>query len=169
MTKEEREKAIDLLDNLLGMIEDNQGNDYDFALKKGIEALKQESKEGGDIHLPLYNVGGWIESGTDGNAYKLYMSNGIEFEKQPYEDAVSRQAVLDLVNSDWKYEELEVPINCLPSVTPIRKEGYWIEVDANMYTCSNCSHCFTIVPEDNRIQQFNYCPNCKTKMQGVKE
>lgn len=42
MTKEEREKAIDLLDNLVGMIEDNQDNDYDFALKKGIEALEQE-------------------------------------------------------------------------------------------------------------------------------
>ena len=42
MTKEEREKAIYLLDNLVGMIEDNQDNDYDFALKKGIEALKQE-------------------------------------------------------------------------------------------------------------------------------
>lgn len=42
MTGEEREKAIDLLDNLVGMIEDNQDNDYDFALKKGIEALKQE-------------------------------------------------------------------------------------------------------------------------------
>jgi hypothetical protein len=43
MTREEREKAIDLLDNLIGMMEDNQGNDYDFALKKGIEALKQEN------------------------------------------------------------------------------------------------------------------------------
>ena len=35
------EKAIDLLDNLLGMIEDNQGNDYDTALKMGIQALKE--------------------------------------------------------------------------------------------------------------------------------
>lgn len=42
MTREEREKAIDVLDNMRGMIEDNQGNDYDFALKKGIEALKHE-------------------------------------------------------------------------------------------------------------------------------
>lgn len=45
MDKEEREKTIDLLDNLRGMIEDSQGNDYDFALKKGIEALKRESCE----------------------------------------------------------------------------------------------------------------------------
>ena len=35
------EKAIDLLDNLLGMIEDNQDNDYDEALKMGIQALKE--------------------------------------------------------------------------------------------------------------------------------
>lgn len=42
MTKEEREKAIDLLDNLLGMVEDNQDNDYDKALKMGIESLRKE-------------------------------------------------------------------------------------------------------------------------------
>lgn len=42
MTKEEREKAIDLLDNLIGMIEDNQKNDYDKALRMGIESLRKE-------------------------------------------------------------------------------------------------------------------------------
>ena len=33
------EEAIDLLDNLLGMIDDSQGNDYDAAFKLGIKAL----------------------------------------------------------------------------------------------------------------------------------
>lgn len=42
MTREEREKTIDLLDNLIGMIEDNQSNDYDLALKTAIKSLKQE-------------------------------------------------------------------------------------------------------------------------------
>ena len=37
-----REKAADLLDNLVGMIEDNQSNDYDEALKLAIKALEQE-------------------------------------------------------------------------------------------------------------------------------
>ena len=37
-----REKAIDLLDNLIGMVEDNQESDYDTALKMGIQALSQE-------------------------------------------------------------------------------------------------------------------------------
>lgn len=35
-----KEKAIDLLDNLIGMINDSQGNNYDDALKMGIEALR---------------------------------------------------------------------------------------------------------------------------------
>ena len=34
------EEAIELLDNLIGMIEDNQNNDYDEALKMGIKALE---------------------------------------------------------------------------------------------------------------------------------
>lgn len=34
-----RKEAADLLDNLIGMVEDNHGEDYDTALKMGIEAL----------------------------------------------------------------------------------------------------------------------------------
>ena len=34
-----REEAIDLLDNLIGMIEDNHGSDYDTALKMAIKSL----------------------------------------------------------------------------------------------------------------------------------
>ena len=37
MTKQE---AIDLLDNLIGMIEDNHGSDYDSAIRMAIDALK---------------------------------------------------------------------------------------------------------------------------------
>lgn len=37
-----REKAIDLLDNLIGMIGDSCISDYDTALQMGIEALEQE-------------------------------------------------------------------------------------------------------------------------------
>lgn len=36
------EEAKDLLDNLIGMVEDNQNNDYDEALKLGIEALEKQ-------------------------------------------------------------------------------------------------------------------------------
>lgn len=38
----DRQTAADLLDNLIGMVEDTQENDYDAALKMGIEALKAD-------------------------------------------------------------------------------------------------------------------------------
>ncbi len=37
-----REEAIDLLDNLIGMVEDNHNSDYDTALQMAIKALLQE-------------------------------------------------------------------------------------------------------------------------------
>ena len=45
-------EAINLLDNLIGMVEDNQNSDYDQALKMAIDALKQlERKRGQWIDL----------------------------------------------------------------------------------------------------------------------
>ena len=41
MTKED---AKDLLDNLIGMIEDNHNSDYDTAFQMAIKALEQEPK-----------------------------------------------------------------------------------------------------------------------------
>lgn len=36
----DKQTAIDLLDNLLGMVEDNHESDYDTAIKMGIDAIK---------------------------------------------------------------------------------------------------------------------------------
>lgn len=41
----DREKAADLLDNLIGMVEDNHEADYDTALRMGIEALTAQPTE----------------------------------------------------------------------------------------------------------------------------
>ena len=41
-----REEAIDLLDNLIGFVEDSRNSDYDTAFKMGIKALEQEPKTG---------------------------------------------------------------------------------------------------------------------------
>jgi len=45
-------------------------------------------------------------------------------EKDPCEDVISRQAVIDLINADWKYENLEQPVSTLPSVNPQPKTGH---------------------------------------------
>lgn len=36
----DKQTAVDLLDNLLGMVEDNHKSDYDTAIKMGIDAIK---------------------------------------------------------------------------------------------------------------------------------
>ena len=45
-----REETIDLLDNLIGMIEDNHNSDYDTAFKMAIKALEQ-----GDVLQEIWN------------------------------------------------------------------------------------------------------------------
>ena len=66
----DKEQAIDLLDNLIGMIEDNQGNDYDTAFRMAIEALKaQLSHEGTTSDQPVATdiyVGDKISKFIDG-------------------------------------------------------------------------------------------------------
>lgn len=39
---ESYKKVIDLIDNLKGMIDDSQGNDYDYAFRTAIEALEKQ-------------------------------------------------------------------------------------------------------------------------------
>ena len=43
------EKAIDLLDNLLGMVSDSRGGDYDEAIKMAIKALSHKRETHKDI------------------------------------------------------------------------------------------------------------------------
>lgn len=99
-------------------------------------------------------------------------------EQELCEDCISRQAVLDLVNSDWEYEELGVPINCLPPVTPTRKKGKWIIDDEELGRiwhchCSNCKK----DPQDYiggtenwwLVRLPDYCPNCGIKMESEEE
>lgn len=50
------EKAIDLLDNLLGMVSDSQGGDYDEAIKMGKKALNQEQKRGEWLEVSVAEV-----------------------------------------------------------------------------------------------------------------
>lgn len=38
----DKRTAVNLLENLIGMVDDSQENDYDTALKMGIEALKAD-------------------------------------------------------------------------------------------------------------------------------
>lgn len=45
----DKQTAINLLDNLIGMVDDSQESDYDTALKMGIEALKAHTQQSTDV------------------------------------------------------------------------------------------------------------------------
>lgn len=87
-------------------------------------------------------------------------------EQQPCEDAVSRQAVHDLIAellSDYlhdedreKIEKLDVKIEDLEPVTPVEKVGRWIDADGDNAICGCC----------NRLNHLygDYCKHCGAKM-----
>lgn len=53
------EQAIDLLDNLIGFVEDSQNNDYDTALKMAIEALscsEPKTAESGSVDSEMPEI-----------------------------------------------------------------------------------------------------------------
>ena len=80
------------------------------------------------------------------------------------DDAISRQAVLDLVNADWKYEGLEESINSLPPVTPQPKMGQWLSCVEEYgkpvkWVCSSCRHTKSITKN-----KTEYCPVCGARM-----
>lgn len=84
-------------------------------------------------------------------------------QQQSCDDCVSRQAVLDLVNADWKYEGLEEPINSLPPVTPQLKTGHWIFVDKakEHARCSKCGY-GDVDLVDGRVH--DYCEKCGARI-----
>ena len=93
-------------------------------------------------------------------------------EQQPYEDAVSRGAVLDLVaDYDLSMGQVVKGIHALPPVTPQPKIGHWewVQYDSNPNIGNwHCSECKTIIPHileetDNR-PIYKWCPMCGTKM-----
>ena len=95
-------------------------------------------------------------------------------EQEPCEDAVSRQAVLDMATvietDDYSGNEIMKvvdtdDIKALPSVAPARKKGRWIphrakyDKTASVYECSICH-------KNNGFENSKYCPHCGTEMES---
>lgn len=159
MTKEEREKAIDLLDNLLGMVEDNQDNDYDKALKMGIESLRKEPCE--DWH-DIYSDEMTLEQSRQ--AVRDLRGKLAEcLRKEPCADAISRKAVLNTIRDWWKTVMMAdgKPTLCdsireLPTVTPTQK---WIPCSERLPEIHNRAERYfvTLKCGDIDIAKFTEC------------
>lgn len=101
-----------------------------------------------------------------------------EEEQEPSEDAVSRQAVLDIFGSkgefDWVLNCAVEKIKELPPVTPTRPKAHWVYVDNceelyDTYWCSNCHNEITVNAEKICdmvfvIEDMESCPKCGADM-----
>ncbi len=99
-----------------------------------------------------------------------YIKNGIPLEQEPCDNAISRQAVLDLAKkgvlvSNGNYKSVCKAINELPPVKLQEpKTGHWIEKDGFdgdvYYDCSECGESWTTIEGTPWQNGMDYCPNC---------
>jgi hypothetical protein len=84
-------------------------------------------------------------------------------EQESCEDAVSRKAVLEIIEREEFKGDALSEIESLSPVTPTRKKGKWRkEYWGAMYdTCSECRQ--RVI---SGYFEFNYCPNCGAEMEG---
>ena len=86
-------------------------------------------------------------------------------EHEPCDDAVSRAAVLDLMQMKMSGKELYKAVYDLPPIQPKNRTGYWRAVyqgdEIIDYRCSECEFGSTFGKGTYRM---NYCPNCGAEM-----
>jgi hypothetical protein len=158
--------GIDVPDNNVGKIEpvirDNRVKDELNRVKDELEPTTKNCRACGNFG----SHHGICEICKDNKCWTEITKNDLGV------DCISRQAVLDLINADWKYENLEIEINNLPSVTPIRPKGHWIEqidYEENCRTliCSNCDR--PALHDGDSIWKHKFCPHCGADMREVEE
>ena len=180
-----REEAIEILKTLKpNMRFDDKGWLYtEQALEMAISALKQSDVSEYDKDHIWYKGGQYI-------SLRRFLEVKAEAEKEPCEDAISRQAALDcftatkLKKFDFILHARE-EIKKLPSVQPKPKTGHWEKIveehkclasdgtyTTTEYLCSECgAEPLAEYASDEAEYEFsNFCPNCGAKMEsGDKE
>ena len=101
-------------------------------------------------------------------------------EPKPCEDAVSREAVYEAMvekgqrsrryrlGETWELNGTEIreALDTVPSVTPKRKKGKWLDNYQYGYKCSECGAYLEI---DCGDVEMNFCPNCNADMRGKQD
>lgn len=110
----DRETAIDLLDNLLGMVEDNHDSDYDAALHMGIDALKTQDMSGNMSGTHISSD--CISRQAVINEMKDMYTAAEEWAQGAHDDDTKARAESCMATN----VELKLRIEKLPSVQPQR-------------------------------------------------
>ena len=131
-----KEKTADLLDNLIGMVDDTQGNNYDDALRRCIKALKTDadliSRKAAIDEIREYKVNPNISDD--------------ELEIKGFNDG------------------LELAISSLAVLPSAERHGKWIFGATMGHSWMKCSECCK--SQSGQTACFTYCPNCGARMDG---
>ena len=94
-------------------------------------------------------------------------------QPEPCEDAVSREAAINVIISFFKltdYNEsayaVRTVLGDLPPVTPKQRTGYWIKKfwhGENTRECSVCHVTQSVTVHEGKVM-FKFCPYCGMKM-----
>lgn len=142
-----KEEAIELLEDLYGAIEDNQGRDYDEAFRMAIEALSADRPQG---------VGRYENAMQKLREMPKYL-NGIK-AKQIKKISADRPKVNAELRVDWLKRQYEIVLEENKRLKTDRPSGEWLQEKHKDYKCSLCG-----------VEQWDdtdYCPSCGARMKG---
>lgn len=127
-----------------------------------------------EILLDMANELQLIPESKQGQAFKMAIN---ALEQEPCEDAISRQAVLEIHSKYGEYMgatkfwEFRDSIRELPLVKPQEpKTGHWIDAKvgkmfpSNDYKCSECGNILDFDGVNCGRGDANFCPNCGAEM-----
>ena len=149
-------------------------------LLKSIEVALDATDINDEYSIGLRNGMRLVKSFVDGKRPDYEKVSHLK-EQQPCNDAISRQAVIELVEGWWightKEDDLATEIKSLPPVTPQPKVGEWLEKEINSdnaieeWQSARCSVCdrYHTTPYMYYFSHYDYCPHCGTKMEGESE
>lgn len=116
----------------------------------------------GDVQAYLASRASLANESIAGHSF-IDICNAIHALKaQPCEDCISRQKALDCFEQTNTRQGAKYAIETLPSVTPQRPKGKWIEIEIDagefIYKCTKCGM--------RVINPYKYCPICGAEMSG---
>ncbi len=95
--------------------------------------------------------------------YKQKLIECTNIESTPEEMAVLDNILFRFWQMKW-LDKLE-----LPFAQSERKKGHWVGIDDFPHDTWECDGCGYVVENDNRIEDWNFCPNCGADKRGEKK
>ena len=84
-------------------------------------------------------------------------------EKEPCDDCVSKQEVLELHQMRMGEKEISKAIYELPSVQSSRPRAQWVGIDEEPHEVYECNYCGFVI-YDVDVRDFKFCPSCGEEM-----